>query len=131
MKKSCDNCKFCKKQECWLSESKGISKFGWYLPAANICEHWRGKMKKHKWTEKDDKIAFYTYRFCNPEETRHIAENLPMSYASFKMRIANFRHLRDGRGLNHYSKQSKKIFDKYKEASKEEFGFKRDRKKTI
>jgi len=78
-------------------------------------------MKKHRWTEKDDKIAFYAYRFCNPEEIRHIAENLPMSYASFKMRIANFRHLKDGSGLNHYSKQSKKIFGKYKDASKEEF----------
>jgi len=40
MKKSCDNCKHCKEQKCRYHESKGISKFAWYLPASNKCEHW-------------------------------------------------------------------------------------------
>lgn len=43
MKKSCGNCKHCKKQECWYHESKGISKFGWELPASNKCKHWETK----------------------------------------------------------------------------------------
>ena len=79
-------------------------------------------MKKHKWNARDEKIALYAYRFYSSKEINHIAEKLPMSNDSFKMRIENFRYLDIGKGLNHYSKQSKKIFEKYKDASKEEFG---------
>lgn len=79
-------------------------------------------MKKHKWTVEKDKTALYAYRFCTSEEIIHIAEKLPMSNDSFKMRIENFRYLDRGKGLNHCSKQSKKIFKKYKDLSKKEFG---------
>ena len=79
-------------------------------------------MKIYKWSEEDDKKALFAYRFCTLEEINHIAEKLPMSTDSFKMRIENFRYLDIGKGLNHYSKQSKKIFEKYKDAPKEEFG---------
>lgn len=79
-------------------------------------------MEKHKWTEKDDKIAFYAYRFYSPKEINRIAEKLPIKINSFKMRIENFRYLDIRKGLNHYSKQSKKIFEKYKDLSKKEFG---------
>jgi len=64
---------------------------------------------RHKWTEEDDKKALYAYRFCDKEETKRMADKLPMTYASFKKRIANFRHLKEGGGLSHYTNQSKAI----------------------
>ncbi len=79
-------------------------------------------MKKHKWTEEDDKKALYAYKFLNPDDVKRMADDLPMSIDSFKMRIENFRYLNKGQGLPNYSKQSKKIFEKYKDASREEFG---------
>ena len=82
-------------------------------------------MKKHKWTEMDDKIAFYAYlsRY-NEAQIKHIMDkyNLKMTYSSFKMRIANFRHLKEGIGLSHHSNQTEKIFEKYKDAPKDKFG---------
>jgi len=52
MKKSCDNCRYCRIQDftpdplCWYYESKEISQFAWTLPASNICDHWEKKQKK-------------------------------------------------------------------------------------
>lgn len=79
-------------------------------------------MKRHKWTEDDDKKAFYAYKFLNADDVKLMTDDLPMSINSFKMRIENFRYLDKGIGLPHFSEQSKKIYEKYKNASKEEFG---------
>ena len=52
MKKSCDNCRYCRMQDftpdplCWYYESKEISRFACTLPASNICEHWEKKQIK-------------------------------------------------------------------------------------
>ena len=84
-------------------------------------------MKKHKWTERDDKIAFYAYLSSyNDAQIKRIMDkyDLKMTYSSFKMRIGNFRHLKEGIGLSHYSKQTKKIFEKYKNTPKDKFGLK-------
>ena len=78
------------------------------------------KMEKHRWTEREDKIAFYAYKFLSDAETNKKADTLPMSNASFLMRIQNFRFLDSGKGLGHYSKQSKRIYEKYRTSSKED-----------
>ena len=80
-------------------------------------------MVKHRWTEREDKIAFYAYKFLSEVETNKIADALPMSNASFLMRIQNFRFLDSGKGLGHYSKQSKRIYERYRTSSKEELEF--------
>ena len=78
-------------------------------------------MKRHNWSEEDDKKALFAYIFPNSSHIRDIIKNLPMSIDSFKMRIENFRYLDKGKGLSHCSEQTKRIFKKYKNAPKEEF----------
>lgn len=81
---------------------------------------------RHKWTEKDDKTAFYVYRFCNnKDEIKRSSKKLSISKSSFNMKIQNFVYLARGEGgLSHYSKQSKRIYEEYKDKSKEEFDLK-------
>jgi len=64
-------------------------------------------MKKHKWTEEDDIVAFYLYKFGTRNISYVIEEIsgiLGMSTDSLKMRIKNFRALDTGSGLSHYAK---------------------------
>jgi hypothetical protein len=81
-------------------------------------------MNKHKWTEEEDKIAFYAYRFLSEDETNKIANKLPMSNDSFLMRIQNYKFLDTGEGLRNYSKQSERIYKKYENTSQEDFALK-------
>ncbi len=85
-------------------------------------------MNEHRWTKEEDKIVFYSYKFLNKEEQRERANRLNkengISVGSFNMRILNFMFLDTGKGKSHCSKQSKRIYEKYKTASKEEFGLK-------
>ena len=85
-------------------------------------------MNEHRWTNEEDKIVFYSYKFLNKEEQREIANRLSkengISVGSFNMRILNFMFLDIGKGKSHCSTQSKRIYEKYKTASKEEFGLK-------
>lgn len=85
-------------------------------------------MNEHRWTKEEDKIVFYSYKFLNKEEQREIANRLSkengISVGSFNMRILNFMFLDTGKGKSHCSTQSKRIYEKYKTASKEEFGLK-------
>ena len=77
-------------------------------------------MKKHKWSKEDDIVAFYLYKFGTRNisiSIDDIANTLGMSTASMKMRIANYKALDKGRGLNHYSKLSKKVYEEYKNYS--------------
>ena len=78
-------------------------------------------MNEHKWTVEEDKIALYLYRFGTLDDIKRIGVKLPMSYDSFKMRVDNFKYLATGTGLKNYSKQSKEVYDKYKDSSKKEF----------
>ena len=79
------------------------------------------KMNEHKWTVEEDKIALYLYRFGTLDDIKRICVKLPMGYDSFKMRVDNFKYLATGTGLKNYSKQSKEVYDKYKDSSKKEF----------
>lgn len=79
------------------------------------------KMDEYKWTVEEDKIALYLYRFGTLDDIKRICVKLPMGYDSFKMRVDNFKYLVTGTGLKNYSKQSKEVYDKYKDSSKKEF----------
>jgi len=79
--------------------------------------------KYHKWTEEDDIVTFYLYKFGDGDLTfslANIGERLGMGVSSLRMRIANFKAI-DGRGgLKHFSKQSLRIYKKYKGTSEDE-----------
>jgi hypothetical protein len=75
---------------------------------------------KHLWTECDDVVALYLFRFGSSNiglSIEGIAEKLGMSYASMKMRIRNFQSLAGGGGLPHIAEQSKSIFARFKTLS--------------
>jgi len=78
----------------------------------------------HRWSEEDDIVAFYLYRFKDtelPYDVNSIGKKLGMGDSSLKMRIANFKSIDGDYGLNHYSKQSKEIYKKYKDMPKKKF----------
>jgi hypothetical protein len=79
-------------------------------------------MPHHRWSNEDDIVAFYLYRF-GPESLmmtiREISELLGMSEKSLKMRIRNFKAIDGAGGLPHYTKLSKTIFNEYKNVSQE------------
>jgi hypothetical protein len=71
---------------------------------------------KHHWTQCDDIVALYLFRFGSSNiglSIEGIAKKLGMSYASMKMRIRNFQSLAGGRGLPHIAEQSKSIFTRF------------------
>ena len=70
----------------------------------------------HKWTEDDDIVAFYLYRFKEigfPFTRDRVAEKLGISVASLNMRIGNFKAIAGEGGLSHPAKQSNKIYKKF------------------
>jgi hypothetical protein len=90
-------------------------------------------MITHPWTEDEDLVAFYLsrhgIRFLGVGEATIAkalsARPLPdggravqLPEASLRMRVGNFDHL-DGRaaGLPHYAGQSRRTYEKYKNAS--------------
>jgi hypothetical protein len=79
-------------------------------------------MPHHIWSNEDDIVAFYLYRF-GPESLMmtvgEISEILGMSEKSLKTRIKNFEAIDGADGLPHYTKQSKTIFNEYKNVSQE------------
>jgi len=69
--------------------------------------------KYHKWTEKDDIVAFYLYKFGDkdiPFSIGDVGTNLGMGVNSLKMRIANFKAIDGKGGLEHFAGQSLKIY---------------------
>lgn len=73
-------------------------------------------MKKHRWSKEDDIVAFYLYKFGTKNisiSINDIANKLGISTASIKMRIANYKALDKGKGLDHYAILSKKVYEDY------------------
>ena len=82
--------------------------------------------KHHKWTEEDDIVTLYLYKFGDgnlPFSLEEIGEKLGMGVNSLRMRIANFKAIDGKRGLKHFAKQSLKIYNMYKETSDDELRF--------
>jgi hypothetical protein len=79
--------------------------------------------EKHQWTENDDIVALYLYRF-GPDDLpfgiAKISETLGMKAGSLKMRIGNFQAIDGQGGLSNAAIQSRKIYEVHAKASKDE-----------
>ena len=76
--------------------------------------------KYHKWTEEDDTVTLYLFRSGDgelPFSLEEIGEKLGMGVNSLRMRIGNFKAIDGKGGLEHFGKQSLKIYNMYKETS--------------
>lgn len=79
--------------------------------------------KYHTWTEEDDIVTLYLYKFGDkdiPFSLEDIGRKLGMGVSSLKMRIANFKAIDGKGGLEHFGKQSLKIYDRHKQTPKSE-----------
>src|SRR5437764_12204927 len=74
------------------------------------------KKEQHRWTERDDLVAVYIYKYgtanleMSLEET---AQKLGMSAASMKMRIQNIKSADVGCGLTHIAKQTRSVLSRF------------------
>jgi hypothetical protein len=58
---------------------------------------------KHKWSKKDEIVAFYLYKYSDkelPYSLEIIAKKLGMGINSMKMKLSNFQYLTKGKGLS-------------------------------
>jgi len=80
-------------------------------------------MKYHRWTEEDDIVTLYLYKFGDvdiPFSLEDIGERLGMGVSSLRMRIANFKAIDRKGGLTHFGQQSLEVYDKYKRTPEDE-----------
>lgn len=83
----------------------------------------RAHRGNHRWTENDDIVTFYLYKFGGrdlPFSLENVSSKLGMSVGSVRMRIANFRTIDGVGGLEHYGKISLKVYKEYKETPRDE-----------
>ena len=62
------------------------------------------RANRHRWTEKDDIVALYFYKFGDLGRTSSLAivgEGRGMGAGSLRMRVANFRAIAGGGRLDH------------------------------
>lgn len=79
---------------------------------------------KHSWSEDDDLIGYYLYRFGDkdlPFTKQELAESLGMGWNSMSLKIANFKAVDTGKGMDGFSVRCGQIFDRYKNVSDDEF----------
>jgi hypothetical protein len=77
----------------------------------------------HYWSEFDDIIALYLYKFGTdkiPYEVEKLALIKDIPLGSLKMRILNFQAIDTGKGLSNYANQSRRIYEKYNNYSEPE-----------
>lgn len=75
-------------------------------------------MDRHDWSEADDLIAFYLYRFGTerlPFDMPTIAERRGIKLGSMKMRISNFKACAGTGGLGNIAQQSVQVFEQYRD----------------
>ncbi len=80
-------------------------------------------MGRHEWSEADDLVAFYLYKFGTerlPFGMPAIAERRGIKLGSMKMRISNFKAYAGTGGLGNIARQSVQIFERYKGTSEPE-----------
>ncbi len=78
---------------------------------------------RHNWTEEDDIVALYLYRFKEigfPFTLDVVADKLGMTAASLNMRVGNFKAIAGEGGLSHPAKQSREIYQKFGKVPKAE-----------
>jgi hypothetical protein len=79
--------------------------------------------EKHEWTETDDIVALYLYRFGAkdlPLRIAAIGDRLGMGAGSLRMRIGNFRAIDGHGGLGNAAIQSRRIYEAHSKTAKEE-----------
>lgn len=79
--------------------------------------------ERHSWSVADDLVAFYLYRFSAallPFDLDTIAERRGIKPGSMKMRISNFKALAGKGKLGNIAKQSKEVFERYKDTAEPE-----------
>lgn len=82
----------------------------------------RRRKKNHKWTEEDDIVTLYLYKYGDgeiPFTLEDIGRNLGMGASSLWMRIANFKAIDGKGGLKNFGKQSLEIYRKHYETPKD------------
>lgn len=70
----------------------------------------------HNWTIEDDLVAMYIALYGNNDlsnDINSISKKLAIKPTSMKMRISNFHAIIGKTGLNHYAKQSLKVYNKF------------------
>jgi len=74
-------------------------------------------MNRHDWSEADDIIAFYLYRFGVerlPFDMTTIAERRGIKPGSMRMRISNFKAYAGTGSLGNIARQSVQVFERYR-----------------
>ena len=69
---------------------------------------------RHRWTEGDDLVALYLYRFGEGRvgTIRALGERLGMGEGSMRMRVGNFRALAGQGGLGNAARQSEEVWER-------------------
>ncbi|HKQ47720.1 MAG TPA: hypothetical protein VJZ71_06610 [Phycisphaerae bacterium] len=78
----------------------------------------------HKWSEDDDLIGYYLFRFGDAglgTSKQELADRLGMGWASMNQKIANYKFLAGQPGLDHPSIQSRQIHSRYKDMPDDAF----------
>ena len=81
-------------------------------------------MVHHRWSEDDEIIALYLYRFGDkdlPFTKQEIADSLGMGWNSMSIKIANIKAVDTGKGMSGFSTQCQKIFERYQHMPDKEF----------
>jgi hypothetical protein len=74
----------------------------------------------HHWTEEDDIVVLYLYKFGTnelPHTIDSIAKARGISSASLRMRIGNMKAVAEGSGLGHYAKLTESVYRRLRHAS--------------
>ena len=80
-------------------------------------------MKRHHWTEQDDIVALYFYKFGDLRRTASletIGERRGMGAGSLRMRVVNFKAIGSGGHLDHAALQSRMVYQRYADLSESE-----------
>ena len=74
----------------------------------------------HHWSDDDNLIAYHVFRFGKrdlPSELHELGDILGMGYNSFMLKVSNFKSIAGKGGLEGYSRQAVRIYDKYSKLS--------------
>ena len=78
---------------------------------------------RHRWTEQDDIVALYFYKFGDLSLTSslsRVGERRGMGAGSLRMRVGNFRAIAGGGYLDHAARQSQEVYRRYGNLSEPE-----------
>ena len=74
----------------------------------------------HHWSDDDNLIAYHVFRFGKrdlPSDLHEMGDILGMGYNSFMLKISNFKSIAGTGGLEGYSQQAVRIYEKYSKMS--------------